>query len=59
MNYNSPEADTNYNGGDFTFRKRMNGRWSMVGGATFGKVTAATRGGNRNIRTSRRRSTRM
>ncbi len=46
--YNSPESDTDYNGGDFTLNKRMSSRWSMMGGATFGKVTAKTRGGNRN-----------
>ncbi len=48
LNYNSPEMDTDYNGGDITLRRRMNNRWALQGGATFGRVTAATRGGNRN-----------
>jgi hypothetical protein len=46
--YNSDESDTDYNGGDITLNKRMSNRWSLMGGATFGKVTAVTRGGNRN-----------
>jgi hypothetical protein len=46
--YNSPDFDTNYKGWEFTFNKRMRNRWSAQGGATFGKVTQATRGGNRN-----------
>jgi hypothetical protein len=48
LHSNSKDADTNYHGGDITLRKRMSDRWSMQGGASFGKVTAATRGGNRN-----------
>ncbi len=46
--YNSDELDTNYHGGDITLNKRMSNRWSLMGGASWGKVTAKTRGGNRN-----------
>ena len=46
--YNSPESDTDYHGADITLNKRLSNRWSMMGGASWGKVTAQTRGGNRN-----------
>ncbi|HKY22148.1 MAG TPA: TonB-dependent receptor [Vicinamibacterales bacterium] len=45
--YNSEEMDTNYHGGDITLNKRMSHRWSLMGGASWGKVTAKTRGGTR------------
>ena len=35
---NAPELDTSYNGGDFTINKRMSNRWSVTGGASFGKT---------------------
>ena len=46
--YNSENENTTYDGGDITVNKRMSRRWSMQGGASFGRVTSATRGGNRN-----------
>jgi hypothetical protein len=46
--YNSDELDTNYHGGDITINKRLSNRWSLMGGGSWGKVTAKTRGGNRN-----------
>jgi hypothetical protein len=46
--YNSEELDTNYHGGDITLNKRLSNRWSLMGGASWGRVTAKTRGGNRN-----------
>ncbi|HUP38856.1 MAG TPA: TonB-dependent receptor [Vicinamibacterales bacterium] len=46
--YNSDELDTNYHGGDITVNKRLSNRWSLMGGGSWGKVTAKTRGGNRN-----------
>jgi hypothetical protein len=45
--YNAPELDTDYRGGDITVNKRMSKRWSMMAGATWGKVTQRTRGGLR------------
>jgi hypothetical protein len=45
--YNSEEEDTNYHGSDITVNKRMSHRWSLQGGASFGRVTSRTRGGNR------------
>jgi hypothetical protein len=45
--FNSPDSDTNYNGGDITLNKRLSNRWSMMGGASWGKVTQKTRGGLR------------
>jgi hypothetical protein len=45
--YNAPELDTDYRGGDVTVNKRMGKRWSLMGGATWGKVTQRTRGGLR------------
>ncbi len=45
--YNSEDLDTDYHGGDITLNKRMSNRWSMMGGASWGKVTAKTRGGIR------------
>lgn len=45
--YNSTDIDTNYRGGDLTVSKRMSHHWSMQGGASFGKVTTRTAGGNR------------
>ena len=33
---------------DMTFTKRLDKRWMLMGGATFGKVTSTTRGGERN-----------
>lgn len=46
--YNSSDGDLNYNGGDITINKRMSNRWSLMAGASFGKTTTKTRGGNRN-----------
>jgi hypothetical protein len=46
--FNDPEVDTDYRGMDITFTKRLDKRWMLMGGATFGKVTSATRGGERN-----------
>jgi hypothetical protein len=48
LNYNSSDLDTNYNGVDLTLNRRLNNKWSVMGGASFGKVRVATRGGNRN-----------
>ena len=45
--YNASELDTDYRGGDITVNKRMGNRWSLMGGATWGKVTQRTRGGLR------------
>jgi hypothetical protein len=45
--YNSPDADTNYRGGDITLNKRMSNKWSLMAGASFGEVTSRTRGGVR------------
>jgi hypothetical protein len=45
--FNSPQYDTDYNGGDITLNKRMSDRWSLMGGASWGKVTQKTRGGLR------------
>lgn len=45
--YNATELDTDYKGGDITVNKRMNNHWSLMAGATWGKVTQATRGGLR------------
>ena len=46
--FNDPETDTDYRGMDVTFTKRLDKRWMLMGGATLGRVTAATRGGERN-----------
>ena len=46
--FNDPDVDTDYRGMDVTFTKRLDKRWMLMGGATFGKVTSATRGGERN-----------
>lgn len=46
--YNSTDLETNYRGADVMLSKRLSNHWSLLGGATFGKVTAATRGGDRN-----------
>jgi outer membrane receptor protein involved in Fe transport len=35
---NFPELDTNFNGVDITANKRLSDRWSMNGGASFGKT---------------------
>ena len=42
--FNDPEVDTDYRGMDITFTKRLDKRWMLMGGATFGKVTSATQG---------------
>jgi carboxypeptidase family protein/TonB-dependent receptor-like protein len=47
LNYNSSDLDLNYNGVDLTLNKRMSGRWSMTGGASFGRARVASLGGNR------------
>src|SRR5439155_13416749 len=36
---NSSDLDTNFNGTDITFNKRMSSRWSLTGGASYGKTT--------------------
>ncbi|MEQ1908367.1 MAG: carboxypeptidase regulatory-like domain-containing protein [Vicinamibacterales bacterium] len=36
---NDPALDTDYNGADITFNKRMSNRWSLTGGASFGKTS--------------------
>lgn len=41
---NAPEGDTTYNGADITVNKRMSNRWSVTGGASFGKTTGDTLG---------------
>src|SRR4029077_2207427 len=35
---NFPELDTDFNGADITVNKRLSNRWSMNGGASFGKT---------------------
>lgn len=45
--YNSPEMNLDYKGGDLTLNKRMSNRWSLMAGASWGKVTQQTRGGLR------------
>ncbi len=40
--FNAPESDTNYNGADINVNKRMSNRWSLTGGASFGKTTGDT-----------------
>lgn len=39
---NVPEADTNYNGADITVNKRLSNRWSLTGGASFGRTIGDT-----------------
>jgi len=39
---NTPVANTTYNGADITVNKRLSNRWSMTGGASFGKTTGDT-----------------
>jgi hypothetical protein len=46
--YNSSDLDTNYDGVDLTFSKRMSHRWSLLAGATFSQIKGTTAGGNRN-----------
>jgi hypothetical protein len=41
---NTDVADTNYNGADLTVNKRMSNRWSLTGGASFGKTVGDTLG---------------
>ena len=48
LNYNDPGLDLTYHGVDLTVNKRMSRRWSMTGGATFGRARVKSRGGNRN-----------
>jgi hypothetical protein len=48
LNYNSSDLDLNYNGLDITLNKRMGNRFSLSGGASFGRARVTTRGGNRN-----------
>ncbi len=45
---NRPEENTNYNGADITVNKRMSNRWSLTGGASFGKTTGDPLGGDLN-----------
>jgi hypothetical protein len=37
--YSDPAGDTIYKGADVSVNKRMSNRWSLMGGATFGKTT--------------------
>jgi hypothetical protein len=41
--YNCECRDTTYNGADITLSKRMGHRWSMLGGASFGRVRTPTK----------------
>jgi hypothetical protein len=41
---NFAELNTNYNGADITFNKRLSNHWSMTGGASYGKTTGDTAG---------------
>jgi hypothetical protein len=43
--FNASESDTDYRGGDVTVNKRMSNGWSLLAGASWGKVTSRTRGG--------------
>jgi hypothetical protein len=45
---NLSELDSDYNGADLTVNKRMTNRWSMTGGASFGKTMGDTLGGDFN-----------
>ena len=45
---NRPEEDSNYNGTDITVNKRMKDRWSLTGGASFGKTKGDPLGGDLN-----------
>jgi hypothetical protein len=46
--FNSPLSDTTYNGEDITLNKRMSSHFSVTGGATYGKTTQASAGGDLN-----------
>jgi hypothetical protein len=48
LNYNDPDLDLTYHGLDVTLTKRMNHRWSMTGGGSFGHARVKSRGGDRN-----------
>jgi hypothetical protein len=48
MFYNDPALDLTYHGLDLSLNKRMSNRWSMTGGANFGRARVKSRGGNRN-----------
>lgn len=41
---NYAELDSNYNGADITVNKRLSHRWSVTGGASFGKTVGDTAG---------------
>jgi hypothetical protein len=45
---NEPSLDSIYSGWDFTLNKRMNHRWQLLGGASFGKTTGDILGGDLN-----------
>jgi hypothetical protein len=45
---NESQLDTNYHGGDITLNRRMQNRWSMIAGASWGKTTGDILGGNLN-----------
>jgi len=45
---NHSEEDTTYNGADITVNKRMSHRWSLTGGASFGKTTGDPLAGDLN-----------
>jgi hypothetical protein len=45
---NEPSLDSIYNGWDITLNKRMNHGWSVLGGASVGKTTGDTLGGDLN-----------
>jgi hypothetical protein len=44
--FNSPLANTTYNGADISLNKRMSNHFSVNGGATFGRTIQASAGGN-------------
>lgn len=45
--YNSDDFSITFKGVDVSLSKRMGDRWSLSGGGSFGRIRAATRGGNR------------
>jgi hypothetical protein len=45
---NDPLEDTNYNGTDISLNRRMIGRWSLIGGASFGHTSGDVIGGDLN-----------
>jgi len=46
--FNSPLSNTTYDGADITVNKRMSNRFSLSGGATYGKTNVASAGGDLN-----------